>query len=89
VLADPPGYARWPDRTVPPGHGAADGTLLVDGFWQADWKITKDRGVLEIRPFAALSAAGRAASAAEGERSLDFAGRAGIARDVRFVPDGK
>jgi hypothetical protein len=63
-------------------------TLLVDGFWQADWKISKDRGVLEIRPFAALGAADRAAITAGAERLLDFAGPAGTARDVRFVPDG-
>jgi hypothetical protein len=74
---------------LPPGHGATGGTLLVDGFWQADWKIAKSRGGLEIRPFVALRAADRAAIAAEGQRLLDFAGPAGIARDVRFVPDGK
>ncbi len=73
---------------LPPGHGATGGTLLVDGFWQADWKISKDRGVLEIRPFAALGAADRAAITAGAERLLDFAGPAGTARDVRFVPDG-
>jgi hypothetical protein len=74
---------------LPPGNGAAGGTLLVDGFWQADWKISKDQGVLEIRPFIPLSAAGRDAIAAEGERLLDFAGPAGTARDVRFVQDGE
>jgi hypothetical protein len=74
---------------LPPGHGATGGTLLVDGFWQANWKIARDRGVLEIRPFVALSAAGRAAIAAEGQRLLDFAGPAGTARDVRFVQDGE
>jgi hypothetical protein len=74
---------------LPPGHGATCGTLLADGFWQADWKITKSQGVLEIRPFVALSAAERAAITAEGERLLDFAGTAGSARDVRFVPDGE
>ena len=31
---------------LPPGHGATGGTLLVDGLWQADWKISQ--GVLEI-----------------------------------------
>jgi hypothetical protein len=73
---------------LPPGHGAAGGTLLIDGFWQADWKLSKDRGVLEVRPFVRLSAADRAAVAAEGERLLDFAGSAPIARDVRFVQPG-
>jgi hypothetical protein len=73
---------------LPPGHGAAGGTLLIDGIWQADWKLSKDRGVLEVRPFVRLSAADRAAVAAEGERLLDFAGSAPIARDVRFVQPG-
>jgi Winged helix DNA-binding domain len=73
---------------LPPGHGAAGGTLLIDGFWQADWKLSKDRGVLEVRPFVPLSAADRAAVAAEGERLLDFAGSAPITRDVRFVQPG-
>ncbi len=74
---------------LPPGHGATGGTLLVDGFWQADWTIAKEPGVLEVRPFVPLSAADRAAIAAEGERLLDFAGPAGIVRDVRFAPEGK
>ncbi len=74
---------------LPPGHGGAGGTLLVDGFWQADWKISKDRGVLAVRSFVPLSAADQAAVAAEGERLLDFAGPAGGARDVRFVRDGE
>jgi hypothetical protein len=73
---------------LPPGNGASGGTLLIDGFWQAEWKISKDGGVLEIRPFVPLSAADRAAVAAEGERLLDFAGTAGTVRDVRFVPAG-
>jgi Winged helix DNA-binding domain len=69
---------------LPPGNGATGGTLLVDGLWRADWKITK--GTLEIQPHDRLSAADSAAIAAEGERLLDFAAPAGIARDVRFAP---
>jgi hypothetical protein len=73
---------------LPPGNGATGGTLLVDGLWQADWKIV--RGTLEIRPFIRLSAADSAAIAAEGERLLDFAGPAGTlpitGKDVRFAP---
>ena len=73
---------------LPPGNGASGGTLLVDGLWQADWKITKakDQTVLEIQPFIRLSAVDSAAIAAEGERLLDFAGPVGIGRDVRFAP---
>ena len=69
---------------LPPGHGAAGGTLLVDGRWQADWKISRDG--LEIRPFSPLSAADRDAVAAEGERLLGFAASATGRRDVRFAP---
>ena len=64
---------------LPAGHGGTGGTLLVDGFWQADWKIVSDktRSVLEVRPFIELSPAERDAIAAEGELLLDFAGPAG------------
>jgi DNA glycosylase AlkZ-like len=64
--------------------GATGGTLLVDGLWQADWKISQD--VLEIRPFVRLDAADRDAIAAEGERLLGFAVPAKAVRDVRFAP---
>lgn len=69
---------------LPPGNGATGGTLLVDGFWQANWKIVK--GTLEIQPFIRLSAADMAAIAAEGERLLGFAAPAGTETDVRFAP---
>ena len=69
---------------LPPGHGATAGTLLVDGMWQADWKISQ--GVLEIQPFISLSPADRDAIVAEGERLLGFAAPAIAVRDVRFVP---
>lgn len=69
---------------LPPGHGGCGGTLLVDGWWQADWKISQDG--LQIRPFSPLSAADRDAVAAEGERLLGFAASATARRDVRFAP---
>jgi len=69
---------------LPPGHGGCGGTLLVDGLWQADWKISQ--GVLEIEPFISLGPADRVAVAAEGERLLGFAAPAIAVRDVRFVP---
>ncbi len=81
---------------LPPGHGGTGGTLLVDGFWQADWKIVSDksRSVLEVRPFIELSPAERDAIAAEGELLLGFAGPTGTVsatgsstgQDVRFAP---
>ena len=69
---------------LPPGHGATAGTLLVDGLWQADWKISQ--GVLEIEPFISLGPAHRDAVASEGKRLLGFAAPAIAVRDVRFVP---
>jgi winged helix DNA-binding protein len=69
---------------LPPGHGGCGGTLLVDGLWQAGWKISD--GVLQIEPFIPLGPADRDAVAAEGERLLGFAAPAIAVRDVRFVP---
>ena len=69
---------------LPPGHGGCGGTLLVGGWWQADWKISQ--GILQIRPFSPLSAADRDAIVAEGERLLGFAASATAVRDVRFAP---
>jgi len=71
---------------LPPGHGATGGTLLVDGSWQADWKIIADdaRAILQIRPFAEFSVADRDAIAAEGERLLKFATPAATTSDIRF-----
>jgi Winged helix DNA-binding domain len=73
---------------LPAGHGASTGTLLVNGFWQADWKIVRDRvrAELEIRPFIRLPSHDREAIAAEGHRLLEFAAP-GAAQDVRFAPE--
>jgi hypothetical protein len=60
---------------LPPGHGAAAGTVLVDGFWAAEWSITRSPGrvVLDVLPFTPLTAAQRDAVAAEGRGLLEFA----------------
>ncbi len=72
---------------LPPGHGAAGGTVLVDGFWGGGWTLTRnrDQAVLEVRPFARLAAAHRDAVAAEGRRLLDFAADPAASRDVRVL----
>jgi hypothetical protein len=72
---------------LPPGNGASSGTLLVDGFWQADWKITRpgDRAVLHVEPFTRLAEGDVEAIAAEGERLLGFAAPAAASREVRFT----
>jgi DNA glycosylase AlkZ-like len=74
---------------LPPGNGASSGTLLVDGFWQADWKIARqgDRAVLHVQPFARLATGDADAIAAEGERLLGFAAPAAASREVRFTTD--
>jgi hypothetical protein len=71
---------------LPPGHGAATGTLLVDGLWQAGWKITADpdRAVLDITPFIRLTAADEQAIAAEGARLIEFAAP-GASPDIRLA----
>jgi Winged helix DNA-binding domain len=73
---------------LPPGHGATTGTLLIDGRWQANWKITKSRGqaVLHVQPFERLSAGDSDAISAEGDALLEFAGAAGAERIVQFAP---
>ena len=73
---------------LPPGNGGSGGTLLVDGLWQADWKIVKAKGqaALQVEPFVPLRAADRDAIAAEGELLLGFAVTAGTGRDIRFTP---
>ncbi len=72
---------------LPPGHGASAGTLLVDGFWAAEWRITRgrDRAVLEILPFGPLGALRQDAIGAEGSALLEFAAPA-AGHDVRFGP---
>ena len=72
---------------LPPGNGGTAGTLLMDGFWAADWRITRgpDRAVLEIRPFRSFGRVPAGRIGAEGSRLLEFAAPA-AAHDVRFSP---
>jgi hypothetical protein len=72
---------------LPPGHGATTGTLLVDGHWQAGWKITAhpDRPVLDITPFIRLTAHDEEQIAAEGARLIEFTAP-GASPDIRFIP---
>lgn len=55
---------------LPPGHGAGFGSVLVDGFWRADWRM-KD-GNLYVEPFSKLSKAEQTEVDEEGDRLLAF-----------------
>jgi len=70
---------------LPPGNGAKVGTLLVDGFWWANWTITRgrDRAVLEVQPVKPLRGS-HDDIAREASRLLEFAAPA-AAHDVRFA----
>ncbi len=69
-------------------NGVIQGTVLVDGFVRAMWKIARGRGAatLLVEPFGALSADDTAAVTAEGERLLAFAAARAGTREVRFEP---
>jgi hypothetical protein len=74
-------YAGF-DRVMDPAHkrtlftnnGRILGTVLVDGFAAAHWRVTtgKDTATLEVTPLTAISARDRRAVTAEGERLLAF-----------------
>ena len=73
------------DRQVPlwPGNGATQGTLLIDGAWNATWKLTPD--ALLISPFRPLTAQERSAVEEEAAALLAFAAADASARDIRFI----
>jgi winged helix DNA-binding protein len=68
-----------------PGNGATQGTLLVDGVWDAIWKITAE--ALTITPFRRLTAAEESAIADEAAKLLTFTSPANPARSIRFSPE--
>ncbi|WP_436773248.1 winged helix DNA-binding domain-containing protein [Yinghuangia sp. YIM S09857] len=76
-------------RTVPlpPGHGGAAGTVLVDGFFQGVWKIARegDTAVLRVDPFVPLAAPERGEVEREGRDLLAFAAADAGDYDVRVT----
>jgi hypothetical protein len=64
------------------------GSILVDGFGSARWKVEreKDKAIIRIEPFRRLSRGERTEVSEEGGRLLSFlAGDAG-SHDIRFAP---
>jgi hypothetical protein len=76
-------------RSVPlrPGLGGTVGTVLIDGFWRATWKITRPRQgavTLRVEPFAELSAEQTAAVTAEGTGLLAFVAPEAEASEIQL-----
>jgi len=75
-------------RTVPlyPGNGGVRGELLVEGFWRANWAISRNStgATLTIEPFRPLSKRDSAAVTREGLRLLAFAAAGADSHDVRI-----
>ena len=59
---------------LPPGNGAAAGTVLIDGCYQADWCLDSERGyaAIQVTPFRTLSGSERSDLDEEGARLLSF-----------------
>ena len=80
-----------PDRRtvpLPPGLGGSNGTVLIDGFWRATWKITRQRGgtvTLRVEPFTELSAEQTAGVTAEAAGLLAFVAPDAEAREIKLA----
>jgi hypothetical protein len=69
---------------IPPGNGASQGTVLIDGFMRAGWKLarTEERAEVVLTPYARLSRADTAAVTDEALRLLTFLAPGSDSRDV-------
>ncbi len=80
-----------PDRRtvpLPPGLGGSNGTVLIDGFWRATWKITRQRGgtvTLRVEPFTEFSAEQTAGVTAEATGLLTFVAPDAEAIEIKLV----
>ena len=76
--------------SIPAGRGGEYGSVLVDGFLGAMWRITRerDRAVLTVETGGAWSAADRAGVADEGARMLAFLAAEAADHEVRFMASG-
>jgi hypothetical protein len=67
-----------------PGNGATQGTLLIDGAWNATWKITAD--ALTITPFRRPTAEEETVITAEAANLVAFTCPDNPTRPTRFAP---
>ena len=72
-------------------NGQIIGTVLVDGFVRATWKIKRHRctATLTVTPFKRLAKKDAASVTEEGVRLLTFTAGDAQARDVRLTPPGQ
>ncbi len=72
---------------LPPGNGAARGTVLIDGAFRATWRVTRERAAatLHVEPLARISRAQAADVRAEGRRLLAFVAPEAGGHDVRLA----
>ena len=56
---------------IPPGNGGVQGTVLIDGFMRASWKLTPG-AELRVTPYTPLARRAATEVAEEGERLLAF-----------------
>jgi hypothetical protein len=68
---------------LPPGNGATQGSLLVDGLWAATWKITPE--ALTITPFRRLTPAEESAITEEATTLLTFTTPNTPLKDIRIT----
>lgn len=75
-------------RHLASANGQTPGTVLIDGFVGATWRVegTRDAAVLTVRPVGSLAARVRSAVAAEGRRLLAMLAPGPAPREVVVEP---
>ena len=70
---------------LPPGNGGTRGTLLVDGFWRAEWAF-QPPGTLRIAPFAPWARRHDRAVVREAEALVAFLAPDAAPHDIVLEP---
>ncbi len=83
-IVDPDARTRF----LATANGQTPGTVLIDGFVNATWRLERERGAarLLVRPQIRLTARVRRAVAAEGARLLGMLAADATSRDVEVAP---